>query len=575
MPHFSNRQVIQRLENIADLSQIRGDNHFKVLAYRKAAESIKNLGQDIYAVWQAGELKAVSGVGKAIHDKLDDWFSTGEMDFWQKLTAEIPETLIELLAVPGVGPKSAQLVWRELGVLTVADLKEAAESGRLNGLPGMGKKTQANILAGIEAHARRQSDRFLLGDAWSTAQTVLAHLQTLPEVLRIEPAGSLRRFAPTIGDLDFLVATHQPASVMEAFRTLPNVESVLLSGETKTSIRFNNGLQADLRCLEPARWGTALQYFTGSQAHNIKLRELAQKQGLSLSEYALKTEDGQEILCAEEATVYQKLGLAYVPPVLREDRGELAAAQNNSLPQVVQTSDIRGEVHCHSTWSDGKHSIEAMARAALERGYEYLAITDHSYSLGVANGLNEERLHQQRQEIETVRQKLPQLTLLQGIELEVRADGSLDFKDEVLAELDFVVASVHTSLNQNREALTKRALNALRNPYVRVLAHPTGRLLTRREEGNFDLEVLLQVAAETGTMMEINASPHRLDLDSVYVKRAIELGVTLIINCDAHHQNGFDDLKFGVATAQRGWATTAHIANTWPLADLLALKQLG
>ena len=572
---LSNRQIKERFEQIADLMEIKGENRFKILAYRRAAENIQDLGRDVTTIWEAGELADIPGVGKAIHDKIDEWLGTGQMQFWEKLRAEVPETLTEVLEVPGLGPKTVKTLWQTLDITTLDGLTAAAQEGRLQGLPGIGAKTQQKILAGIEALSRRESDRFELYTAWEKANLIINQLKTLPEVQRISHAGSLRRFAPTIGDLDILVATENPEAVMTAFKALPGIDTVLLSGPTKTSIRFNNGLQADLRCLEAKHWGAALQYFSGSQAHNIRIRELAQKQGLSLNEYAFTQTNGEQTFCPEEAQVYETLGLPYIPPVLREDRGEIEAALAGDLPDLVQVEDIRGDLHCHSTWSDGQDSIEAMAQAALDRGYAYLAITDHSQSLGVANGLSPDRVLQQRQEIAQVQARFPDIKLLQGIELEVKADGSLDFEDEVLAQLDFVVASVHTGLGQDRATLTQRALNAIHNPYVRVIGHPTGRLLTRREGGDFDIEALLRAAAETGTMMEINASPYRLDLDSIYVKRAIALGVKLLINCDAHKVAGFNDLPFGIATAQRGWANKEAIANTYPLETLLSFKSKG
>jgi DNA polymerase (family X) len=572
---FNNRQVAELFSNIADLLEIKGENRFKVLAYRKAADNIAGLERDINLVWQTGDLSSVPGVGKAIHDKIDELLTSGQLGFWEKLSAEMPASLIEVLAIPDVGPKTVKAIWQDLGLATVPEVKAAAESGRLRQLPGMGAKSEAKILAGIEALSRPASKRVHLGLAWPAMMALIGALETLAEVERIQYAGSLRRFRPTIGDLDLLVATCEPAPVMAAFRNLPQVEEVLASGNTKTSVRLLNGLQVDLRCLEPARWGTALQYFTGSQAHNVKIRELARKQGLSLNEYDFTRADGSSIICSTEEEVYATLGLAYIAPELREDRGEVEAAQKGDLPQPFEKTDIRGEVHCHSTWSDGRGTIEEMARAALARGYEYLVITDHSQSLGVANGLTPERLRAQRAEIAAVQAKLPGLRLLQGSEVEIKADGSLDFGDDVLAELDIVVASVHTSLRQDRETLTARALNAIHNPHVDVIGHPSGRLLPKRDPGDFDMEAILRAAAETGTMLEINASPERLDLDSVYVRRAVALGVCLVINCDAHHPDHFNNLRFGVATARRGWATDSSIANTRSLDEFLALTRAG
>ncbi len=573
MPRFTNKEVAMMFANIGNLMEIKGENRFKILAYRKAADNIGHLGQDLYGLWESDlDLKTLAGIGKAIADKTDELFSTGQMGFWERLIAEVPESLIDVLAIPDVGPKAAKVMWQELGLTTVAEVKAAAQAGQLQSLPRMGAKSEARILASIEVLERRVSDRVHLGVAWPQSRQVLALLQSLPGVLQATPAGSLRRRQETIGDLDFLVATENPAPIMAAFQALPDVVEVIGAGETKSSVRFHNGLQADLRCLLPQHWGAALQYFTGSKNHNVKMREIAQKLGYSLNEYSLTREsDGDELLFADEPALYDFLGLQYIPPHLREDWGEIEAAQNKQLPAGLTVADIKGEVHCHSTWSDGAHSIEEMAWAAVARGYEYLVITDHSQSLGIANGLTPEQLHQQRAEIEAVRQRVPALRLLQGTELEIKADGSLDFPDEVLAELDFVVASVHTGLRQDRDTLTRRALNAINNPHVKLLAHPSGRLLTRREPGDFDMEVIMQTAAETGTMLEINAAPERLDLKDAHIRRAVELGVKLMINCDAHHLDGFDNLQFGVATANRGWASSQDIANTRPWDELMAL----
>jgi DNA polymerase (family 10) len=576
MPRFNNQHVAKLFTDIGDLLEIKGENRFKVLAYRNAADHIENLSVDLYGLWESGaDLRQIEGIGQAISDKIGELFSTGKLGFWDKLAAELPPSLVEVLAIPDVGPKLAKAMWEQLGITSVAEVKAAAQQGKLAALPRMGAKSEMRILANIEALERRETGRVHLGVAWPLAMQIVAALKELPEVLHIEPAGSLRRMRETIGDLDIVVATEKPAPIMAAFKSLPLAAEVLLAGETKTSLRLSNGMQADLRCVTPQQWGAALQYFTGNKNHNVKIRELAQRKGYSLNEYALTREsDGEPLLFADEAALYEFFGLRYIPPYLREDRGEIEAAFKNKLPAGLVTGDIKGEVHCHSTWSDGRNSIEEMARAALARGYQYLAITDHSQSLGVASGLSAERLAQQRREIDEVQPRVPAIRLWQGSEVEVRADGTLDFPDEVLAQLDYVVASVHTGLRQDRETLTRRALAAIRNPYVKQLAHPTGRLLPRREGGDFDMEALIQAAAETGTFLEINASPERLDLPDTHIRRAIELGVRLIINCDAHHVDDFNNLHFGVATACRGWASTENIVNTQPLEEFVGLWKI-
>jgi DNA polymerase (family 10) len=570
MARFTNRQVADIFYEIADLVAIKGEVIYRVLAYRKAADSLANLDRPIAELWEAGKLKEIPGVGSAIADKIDELFKTGRMTFREKLAAQVPPSLVEVLHIPDVGPKKTQMMWQKLGLTTVAEVKAAAEAGRLRSLPGFGAKSEAKILAGIETLARRVTDRVHMGIAYPAARDLVAALEKLPQVERVTFAGSLRRFRATIGDLDILAATDDSGSVMAAFGRLPQVEAVLLGGETKMRVRLLNGLEADLRCLERARWGTALQYFTGSQAHSVKLRELALKRGFSLSEYSLKREDGSEVLCAEEEEVYRRLGLPFVEPELREDWGEIEAALAGRLPKLVTLDNIRGELHCHSTWSDGQSSIEEMALAAEARGYEYLAISDHSQGLGMVGGLTPERLHQQRAEIQAVQARLKRLHLLQGAEVEIKADGTLDFPDEVLAELDFVVASVHSGLRQERDTITGRVVRAMRNPHVDAIGHPSGRILLQREESALDLDETLRVAAETGTVMEINADPARLDLDDVHVRRAVELGVKLVVNSDAHHPDHFENMRFGVATARRGWAGPEAVVNTLPLKALQA-----
>ncbi len=573
MPRYTNRQVAEIFNQIADLSEIKGEVIYRVLAYRKAADNIANLGRDINEVWQEGKLREIPGVGEAIAEKISELLATGHMAFYDKLTAEAPLSLMDVLRIPDVGPKKVQTMWRELGLTTVTEVKAAAEAGRLRVLSGFGAKTEAKILAGIASLARRATDRVHMGVAFPAARDLVVALARMPQVRNVTYAGSLRRFCATIGDLDILAATDDPVGVMAAFQKLPQVETVLLGGETKTRVRLLNGLEADLRCLDEMRWGTALQYFTGSKAHNVKLRELALRRGFSLSEYSLTPKDGPEVLCAEEEEVYEALGLPFIEPELREDRGEVEAALAGELPRLVSIQDIRGEVHCHSTWSDGKASIEEMALVAEAHGYEYLVISDHTQSLGMTGGLTPERLREQRAEIQAVQATLRRLQLLHGAEVEIKADGSLDFPNQVLAGLDFVVASVHSGLRQDRDTITARMIRAMRNPYVHAIGHPSGRLLTRREESAVDLDQILRVAAETGTMIEINAAPDRLDLDDAHVRHAVELGVGLVINTDAHHPHDFDNLLFGVATARRGWAGPEHIVNTLPLEKLLAARK--
>ena len=570
---MSNREVAEVFRDIGDTMDILGENRFKVLAYRRAADNILNLGQDIRAYWQAGTLQEIPGIGQAIADKIDEFLATGRLEFHERLQDQVPPGVVSLLEIPDVGPKTAKLLWEELGIQSVAEVEAAARAGDLQRLPGLGARSEAKILAGIGALHRR-SDRIPLGTAWPVATEMLeALVEACSEVRHATVAGSLRRMRSTIGDIDLLAASETPAAVMRAFVALPRVAEVLLSGQTKTSVRLHNGLQVDLRVLEPDRWGTGLQYFTGSQTHNVRVREMARKQGLSLSEYGFKRADGGEILCPEEEAVYETLALPWIPPELREDRGEIQRAADGELPALVEWDDIQGDLHAHTDWSDGAGTLAEMADAARDRGYRYLVISDHTQSLGVANGLTPERLRAQRSEIDALNEQWDDFALLQGCELEIKADGSLDFDDEVLAELDLVVASVHTSLRQPREQITARVMNAMRNRFVDVIGHPSGRILGQREESAVDLDAVIQTAAETDTALEVNSIPARLDLDDVHVRQALELGVKIAINSDAHHPGGLDSLSYGLATARRGWAGPPGVLNALSLNEIRAWRQ--
>jgi DNA polymerase (family 10) len=564
-----NQDVARIFATMAEILAIQGENYHRIMAYRRAAENVANLGRPLEEVWRAGELEAIPGVGKTLASKIDELMRTGRLAAYEKLQAQVPAGVVEMLEIPDVGPKRVALFWKDLDITSVEALERAAREGRLRALPGMGAKSEQKVLAGIEA-LKHRTGRTLLGAAFPLAYAMLAALWEVGGVAQAAPAGSLRRMRETVGDLDLLVASEDPEPIMARFRELDVVAEVLLSGSTKTTIRTVDGLQVDLRVLEPARWGTALQYFTGSQAHNIRLRALALDHALSLSEYALKREDGTEILCATEEEVYGALGLSFIPPELREDRGEIEAALEGRLPDLLTMDDLRGDLQFHTTWSDGHQSLLEMARAAQASGLEYALVTDHSYSLGVAHGLTVDDLRRQRAEIEDVNRRLGgSFRLLAGAEVEIRADTTLDFPDEVLAELDLVVASVHTGNRQDREQVTARLLAAIHNPHVDVIAHPTGRIIDQREPAAVDLEAVFRAAAETDTALEINAHPTRLDLRDAHVRRAIELGVKLAINSDAHDVDTFSVLPFGVATARRGWATAADVVNAWPMEEVL------
>ena len=573
---LSNRELAEIFDTIANLLEIKGEVIYKVLAYRRAAESLENLGREAAEYWREGELTEIPGVGKAIAEKIDELLTTGKLEFFEELTAQVPASLKEVLQVPDLGPKKVALFWNTLGITSLAELEAAARAGKLRDLPGMGAKSEAKVIAGIESLARRTT-RIPLGRAWPTAQELLAQLRQVPGVAAAEAAGSLRRMRATVGDLDLLAAASDSAAVMEAFINHPLVARVLGKGETKSSVEYANGLRAQLWVHPPERFGTALQYATGSKDHNVRLREMALKKGLSLSDQSFLREDGSEILCATEEQVYEFLGLPWIPAELREDKGEIQAALAGKLPELIERSDVRAELHSHTTWSDGKLSVKEMAEAARQRGFKVLAITDHSPSLGVTGGLSIEDIRTQRAEIEAAQTELgDSIRLLQGTEMEIRADGTLDYPDEVLAAFDIVIASIHVSLRQLREKITERILNAIKNPHVDVIGHLTGRLIPDREGADLDMEAVLTAAAESGVALEINAHPARLDLEDVHARRAVQLGIPLSINTDAHSPADMDLMHFGVATARRGWVEAGDVINTWETDRLLAwLRKRG
>ncbi len=567
---ISNQQLADTFNLIADLLEIRGEVIYKILAYRKAAESLAELNNDAYDIWQEGKLTQIPGVGKAIAEKIEEIFTTGKLGFLEKLTAEVPLSLAEMLQVPDLGPKKIGLFWKELGITNLSELEAAARSGKLRTLPGMGEKSEARILSGIEAYKRR-STRIPIGQAYPFAQRLISRLSQAADVVRVEMAGSLRRGKITVGDLDILAAATDSAAIMALFLSDPEIVRVKGRGETKSSVEYAHGLRAQLWVHPPERFGTAWQYATGSKDHNVRLRELALKQNLSLSEHAFTRPDGSEILCATEESVYATLGLPFIPPELREDRGEIQAALQGKLPKLIEIEDIRSELHAHTTWSDGHLSIQQLAEAAGRRGRKLIVISDHSASLAITGGLTTEDLQRQREEIDRVQQLLgDSILILQGIEVEIRADGSLDFPDDVLADLDIVTASLHTSLRQPRQQITERLLKAIHNPHVDIIGHPTGRMLPNREGADLDMEAVMKAAIENQVALEINAHPARLDLDDINARRFVEMGGLLAINTDAHAESDLDLLHFGITTARRGWVEAPAVLNTWEIPKLLA-----
>ena len=572
---FSNNDLADIFDRIASLLEIRGEVVFKIRAYQKAAESLRVLGEDINTVAAEGRLDQIPGVGKAIAEKIQELLSTGQLAFLERLEADVPPTLLELLKVPDVGPRKTAMFWKELGITDLAGLEAAAKGGRLRDLPGMGEKSEARILAGIAALGRR-SDRMSLGAAWSIAARWLDWVRAQPGVRRAEPAGSLRRWRETVGDLDLVAACDgvdgAPSNaLLETFVQHPEVERVLGQGDNKASVELKGGARIQLWATTPERFGSLWVYATGSKAHNVRLRELAQKMNLSLSDRGMQTGTGDLLTYADEESVYAALKLDYTPPELREDRGEIEAAQRHALPHLIETPDLRAELHAHTTWSDGASSLLEMARAAQSRGLALLAITDHSAYLGITGGLESGDLPRQREELDRVQKEIGGgLRLLQGIEVDITADGSLALPDDALAGLDLVIASLHSTLRQPRDVVTARLIRAINNPLVDIIGHPSGRLLPNREGADLDWDAVLAAAQAAGVALEINASPSRLDLNDVYARRAVELGIPLTINTDAHSPLDYDQARFGVSVARRAWVPPEKVINTWQPEDIIA-----
>lgn len=493
---------------------------------------------------------------------------TGKIVDHEKLKRDIPMSLLELLSIPGVGPKKAKLFYERLGIKSVRELEEAAKKGMLAGLPGIGSKTEEKILKGISLW-RKSRERRSLGRILPLAQEIIAKLSESPYVRKISAAGSLRRMKDTVKDLDILVVSTEPMEVMERFVSLPFVMEVLGMGPTKSSILTKDAFQVDLRVVPEESFGAALQYFTGSKNHNIHLRQIALKMGLKVSEYGVFKEDNEKIAGYTEEEVYNALGLPWIPPELREDRGEIEAAFEGKLPKLIELGDIKGDLHIHSKWSDGAHTIEEIVQKALERGYEYIAITDHSKALGVARGLDEEHLLKQIEEIRNLQERFPKIKILAGVEVDILQDGNLDLPDEILSKLDIVIASVHSAFNMSQEEMTRRICKALTNPYVDILGHPTGRLIEEREGYQVDIMAVIQKAKEEDVALEINAYPQRLDLNDINTKIAKEMGVKLAINTDAHTWGQLEFILFGVATARRGWLEKEDVINAWETRKLL------
>ncbi len=561
---MKNAEIATVLFEIADLLEIK-EVPWKPIAYRRAARTIETLAQDIgevYRVKGVAGLRELSGVGEHIAQKIVEFLETGEIKEYKVLVAQLPKGVEEIMHIPGLGPKRAKVLVQKLHVTNTKELEDACVQHRVCKLAGFGEKSEADILRGITLKAEGK-DRVLLGMILSDAQELAKHLKDHAAIEQIEVAGSIRRMKETCRDIDILVTSKSPQEVMDYFTTLHEVKHVLAKGKTKSTVILDSGIQADVRVLHPKSFGAALQYFTGSKEHNVALRVRASKKGYKLSEYGLFDKKGKQVAGRTEKEIYKKLGLEYVLPELRENWGELEVAQKKGIPDLIPYGSMKGDLHMHTTWSDGNASTEVMIQAARDQGYEYVAITDHSVSERIANGLTVKRLLQHKKEVEQLRRKYPAMTILFGSEVSIKANGELDYPSPVLKQLDWVIASVHSRFKSSKEEMTKRILNAVQNPYVHVLGHPTGRLILSREPYAVDLEQVYQCAVDHQVLLEINASPTRLDLSDINIKQAKEQGACFVISTDSHAKDHLRYMKLGVAQARRGWLESEDVINTF------------
>jgi DNA polymerase (family 10) len=568
---MQNSVISELFTQMADIMEILGEDRFRINTYRRVARIISDTPLDIEVLLVTGKLAKTPGIGKSSIAKIEEFISAGKMTAHQQWLKKIPPTLLELLKVPGMGPKGVKAVYEKLKVKNIAELREAIENGSLAKLPGFGDKKAAAIIKGLD-FLEKSTGRIRLDQALEAAYIVTQHLRSFAGTAEIRQAGSLRRRVETIGDVDILVAAKKGRQIIQAFTNAPFVQEVIAAGPTKGSAIIRTQtvpVHVDVRVVPEKSFGAAAQYFTGSKQHNVRLREIAIKAKLKLNEYGLFKKE-KMIAGRVEEEVYQKLGLDYIDPMLREDRGEVEAATNHSLPELLQLQDIKGDLHVHSTDSDGHSDISELADAAKKEGYKYICITDHSHSSAIANGLSPRRLAKQIKQIRKLNEQLKGITILAGAEVDILADSSMDFDNKMLADLDFVIASIHSGMTSAGEKVTTRTLKAMDNPYVNCIAHPTGRLIGQREQMDIDIAAVIKHAAQTHTALEVNANPWRLDLKDTHCKMAIEAGVKLSIGTDAHSIAGLYLMPFGVATAARGWATKADVLNTLSAAKIIA-----
>jgi DNA polymerase (family 10) len=562
---MTNLEVCEIFQEIAEILEILGENPFKSRAYRNAARVLESANVDVHDLVREGRLEEVPGIGSALAAKIRELVTTGRLAYYEDLKQKAPRDVLEMLKIPGVGAKTVQ-VFMHHNITSLQELEAAARDQHLRELPGIGKKTEEEILHGLAAMQERQK-RWLLSVATMAVKEIGGYLAGLDKAARVEAAGSYRRGRETVGDLDFVVASDDAPAVIARFVDAPWVREVVAEGDLKATVITVWGIQADLYVVAPSLFASTWHHFTGSKEHNVALRARARQHGWKISEYGIVKEE-ETLTPATEEEFFQLIGLSYIPPEMREGWGEIEAAERGELPRLVETGDIRGDLHVHSRASDGANTLEELAEAAMARGYRYLAVTDHSRSLAFTNGLTEERLKEQREEIDRLNREFQNFRLLAGTEVDILSDGRLDFDDRMLSQLDVVVASVHSRFRQDQETLNRRFEAVLKNEHVDIIGHPTGRLIGRRDPYALDVGRVLELAADTGTALEINANPDRLDLNDAYVRQGIDLGVRFAIDTDAHHVNSLDDMRYGMLTARRGWAQRQDVINTLPLDEL-------
>ena len=566
----TNNEIAKIFSETADILEIQGAIVFRVRAYRNAAQVIENMTDKLSDIVARNpdELNSIRTIGKTLHDKIIEFCETGKVEEFDKLKKSLPLGLLEMLKIQSFGPKRVKLVYNKLGIDSVDKLEEAALEGKIRVLPGMGEKSETKILKSIRDFRTLQTDRKSWAEAEEILQNYLDYITKIDGIHHIQPAGSFRRRRESVGDLDILVTCNKNAGgIIQHFVEYPEVLEILAQGETKSSVVLKSKIQVDLRVVKPESFGAAMQYFTGSKEHNVALRALAKNKNMKLSEYGVFQND-ESIAGKTEVEVYNTIGLAWIPPEIRENRGEIERAKNLTLPNLISLDEIKGDLHCHTTHSDGSASLPEMAETAKKLGYEYIAITDHSKAVTIARGLNAERLLSEIAEIDKFREQNPGIYIFKGIEVDIMADGSLDLDDDILSKLDFAIAAIHSRFGMNSDEMTERIVHAIKNPYIRCVAHPTGRLIGDRVPYEMDISKIISAAKENDVALEINSSPHRLDMNEAFTFQAREAGVPICINTDSHSPDGFLNMRYGVNIARRAWCESENIINSWPLEKL-------